>query len=187
MSAYSFDPRADRSSHYGKLNYAQQSVVTTYVRGCSVTDLGAYQLEHSRQLLAFGAHDVIAVDRLPATSTNPRIRCVRRLFENYHDDILVAFVSWPYNGVSSGLLRCIERAAKIIVLSKNTDGTVCGWPELYRHLITRKLLAYEPDRANCLIVVGETLKKPRKPTGEERAGIENTGPTILSYDEAERA
>ena len=169
---------------YGFISQRQRDIIQRRVTGRTVTDLGAYCLEHSHTLLWLGASSVIAVDKgIMPDKHDMRIKKVRSYFHDYTAPISLAFVSWPINNDDKGLLALVQRAKQVIVLSKNTDGTACGFPGLYRHLTTRALLHYEPDPKNCLIVVGGKLLKPRKPTGEERAGMSWT--TLTTYEKSE--
>jgi hypothetical protein len=171
--------------HFGDVTERQAEVIRRVVEGRKVADLGAFCLAHSRLLLELGATEVHAIDKgIMPESKDPRIKKTRCYFHEYKGGIpSIAFVSWPINHQDQGLVKLVKSAPVAIVLSKNTDGNACGDPLFYQHLITRDLLFYEPDRRNCLIVVGAKLPRPRKPTGEEEAGMSWT--TMLSYEEAE--
>jgi hypothetical protein len=170
-------------THYGEIKDDQKEAIRPFVRGRVVTDLGAFQLAYSHMLLELGAKAVIAVDKeYPPESYDKRITCVTKLFKDYRAPIDVAFISWPAN-YGMGLPQCITDAKKIIVISKNTDGTGCATPAFYTCLLYRKLLTYVPHRKNCLIVVGRKLKNRREMTGEERAGIQIN--KFTTYDESE--
>ena len=155
---------------YGRISEEQQGVIRRFVKDRVVTDLGAFKLAYSELLLTLGAKAVIAVDKeYMGTPPDPRITCVEELFADYRSEIDTAFVSWPAN-YENGLVDCVKDAKRIIVVSKNTDGTSCGTPEFYEKLLWRKLDAYVPDKSNSLIVVSRPLKHRRKPRGEENAG-----------------
>lgn len=155
---------------FGQITDEQWDTIRPYVKGREVTDLGAFKLVYSEKLLTLGAKSVIAVEKeyMP-DPRDSRITCVQTTFGRYKKPIDTAFVSWPQN-YESGIVSCVGTAKRIIVISKNTDGTGCATPAFYAMLLQRKLDAYVPDRRGCLIIVSRALKHPRKPTGEEKAG-----------------
>ena len=75
-----------------------------------------------------------------------------------------------------GLLQLLARAETIVYLGKNTDGSMCGFPAVFEHMVGRRLLAYVPHFRNTLVVVGARLTEPRAPQHEELAGL-------LAYEE----
>jgi len=128
-------------------------------------------------LTNIGAKHVIAIDykiasdyeqgRLPSK----KITTVSSYFQNYTEEIDIAFASWPTNGGAAGFIELVARARILIYLGKNTEGTICAEPGFFEHTCRRKLLAYVPWRHNTLIVVGEKLKRKRAATREEKAGM----------------
>jgi hypothetical protein len=170
---------------YGRLSKKQLEALRPHVKGRHVHDLGAGNLEMAKALLRLGAKRVTAIDKAEAVTTNPRIEVVKAYFHDLGDLTPdVAFVSWPVNHDQPGLFRVLRAATKVIYLGKNSDGTSCGHPTLFRDLLNRELLTYVPERENTLIVGGQTLMVPREPTGEERANFSTS--TILQYDEVEK-
>jgi hypothetical protein len=168
---------------YGRLSAAQKNAIKMYVKDRRVHDLGSGDFALSAVLHEMGAK-VTAVDyqtweggsRVPAG-----VEFVQSRFKDFVGDIDVAFVSWPANNMNQGLVELLQKATKVIYLGKNTDGTACGNPELFRYLSTRRLHAYLPDRHNNLLVVGERLREPRPLTGEELAGIDQS--RVYSHQE----
>jgi len=76
-------------------------------------------------------------------------------------------VNWPVN-----LEPVLDAARTVITVSKNSDGTMCGYPEMWELLRRRHILAYVPDVRNTVTVYGDQTVV-RNPTGEERAGIDH--------------
>ncbi len=172
---------------WGELKEPQRIVVRSHVTGRHVADLGSGNLILANELISLGAKRVWAVDKLQLPRHHmPRLELVPGYFENYHDPIDVAFVSWPINWFDQGLLDCITRAKTVLYLGKNTDGCACGFPAIFKHMCDRELLHYVPDRKNTLIVCGDLLSEPRVPTAEEYAGIFSATEAILSYEELEK-
>jgi len=172
---------------YGRFNETQRSTVTPHVRGQHIHDLGAGDGSLAIELLGMGAEKVTAIDRHKIAAKH----CNLVTWEAYFHDLppsvkpSVVFLSWPPNHTDYALLQLCQGASVLIYLGKCTDGTACGFPELFDDMIHRELLAYVPDRLNTLIIVGDRQPHRRKPQGEERAGLEmNTGP-MLRYDHAE--
>jgi len=173
---------------YGRLSDEQAKVLAKHIKGKVVHDLGAGLCELSVRLARLGAEKVIAVDKEPMPTVDDQ-RVVRR--HGFYgsvaaDDIDVGFVSWPENRESIVLLRILEHATSVVLLSKNTDGSACGWSDLYKSFLLRKVLAYVPERPNALSIYGERLKSPRKPLGEEYAAITHPSQMRpLRFEEAE--
>lgn len=180
-------------SSFGTLTNKQLSVLVQYTKGKVVHDLGAGSLElarivrsgHRRGRRTGGACKVIAIDKERVSPPDdPCIEVVWTLFSNYKDPIDTALISWPINHPDSGLLDLVERSRIVIYIGKNTDGLMCGWPGLFWTFLSRELLAYVPDRKNVLAVYGWELPSPRRPTGEELAGL-TTYEKMYSYEDAE--
>ena len=174
---------------FGRFVTSQRDVVQRHVRDAAVCDLGAGNLELSRELLDLGAASVHAIDKRDQPEIDPwpdRLRYTKTYFNTVRGPFDVLFLSWPANVLDPEVLRLIQTARKVVYLGKCTDGSMCGHPALFGLLIRRRLLDYVPDRANCLIVVGESLPKPRAPTGEELAGL-LVDSIMYSFDQAERA
>jgi hypothetical protein len=142
-----------------------------FVTGKQVHDLGAGDLELAKQLLTLGASEIVAIDRhkMPK-GASPQIRVI----EAYHHDVVEAadtvFVSWPVNWHDSGLLRFIDHASTVIYLGTNYDGSACGFPEMFEHLMKREILKHIPDPKNTLIVYGSRAIS-RNQVGEEFAAL----------------
>jgi len=162
---------------WGLLSDRQLNAIKPFIAGLEVHDLGAGDLLLSHILLAAGADRVMAVDKHPdypgsVISKGKKISRVNKCFDQYRGDIDVAFVSWPINGPTPGLVECVGRAKTLIYLGKNTDGSLCGTREFYHHMLHRALLVHIPERQNTLVVVGSRLHRMRTGTYEERAGFD---------------
>ncbi len=178
-------------SGYSRLSGKQLGVLVKYTKGRVVHDLGAGALGLARILIDHGACKVIAIDKEPISlaKDDPCIEIEWMLFSDYKEPIDTAVVSWPINHYDQGLLTLVERSRRVIYIGKNTDGSMCGWPGLFWSFLSRKLLAYIPDRKNALIVYGDRLKDRsfaglRRPVGEELAGL-TTYEKMFSYEDAE--
>jgi len=175
---------------FGTLTPAMQAIIREHALGRTVWDLGAGDLTYAKRLIQLGARKVVAVEKggsrpghLGGIATpleaplrpDPRIECVWRYFAEVdppEDGIEVAFLSWPQNGALAtiGLTRLIEGAQTVIYLGCNTGGSACGSGDMWRHLIQREVLAYEPMVRNTLIVYGQPCG-PRTLRGEEMGAL----------------
>lgn len=175
---------------HGCLSPAQSEALIPFIRGRSVVDLGAGEGDLSEWLAENGAAKVVAVDKTPpgpGSYLHPAIYCVTGRFDALSDLVPdIAFVSWPVNQQQSGLFRILRNARMVIYLGKNTDGSSCGHPDMFEDMLRRELLVYLPERRNSLIVAGKSIPRPRKPTGEERAGIKMFDGAALTFEEAEK-
>lgn len=157
---------------YGGLSASQEKVLGRLVRGRVVTDLGAGDCGYARKLLDLGAQRVVAVDKSFYHSfADPRIELVERYFRDFEDDIDLAFVSWPVNWSTPGLVPALERASQVVYLGKTTDGLMCGWDGFWRHLQGRSVLSYHPEPTNSLIVYGGACLTARDLLADEKAAI----------------
>jgi hypothetical protein len=135
------------------------------------------------ELLALDATGVTAIDEKESPPPDdPRIQVVTAPFL----DLVgltpdVGFLSWPPRR-AEGLLSIVQATKTLAYLGKNTDGVSCGFPELVQETMKRELLAYVPDRQNCLLIVGGYLQGAREPTGEERAWMHSPS---LMFEESE--
>lgn len=162
---------------YGKLTFSQESALVKYVSGREVHDLGCgTNTPMVQTLLDCGAATVIAVDKEPSSMSLPkRVTYVQSTLRDYNPaSIDVALLSWPLNNEIDGLFGLVSKARVLIYLGKNTDGTACGTRILFEHMVRRRLLVHKPHPKNTLIVVGDPLGHPRKPTDEEWAGIDQS-------------
>jgi len=172
---------------HGELSVDQRQALAPYVGGRAVCDLGAGNGDLSFILLGeLRAARVVAFDKQPFTPPKGRVEVVTAYFTGVQDLAPdVAFVSWPINRAEYGLFKILRAAATVVYLGKNTDGFCCGHPDLFEDLLRRELLVYVPEPRNTLIVAGKLLKRPRKPTGEERAGISMFKGRPKTFAEAE--
>lgn len=162
---------------FGVLLQSQLECLRTFVAGREVTDLGAGDCANAMRIRRLGASKVIAVDKETVITgvsigRGPRsIVCERSYFDGYWEPIDVAFLSWPPNWHCPGLVQAIDRASIVAYLGKNTDGSACGWRDLWEHLRGRSVLAECPHRRNTLIVYGAGCSaRPLLP--EEQAALD---------------
>lgn len=172
---------------HGLLTNDMYSAIKPLVKDKVVWDLGAFDLGHSRILLDhMGAKRIVAVDKsLPVAANDCRIHMLQKYYSDVvvpEEGIEVAYLSWPSNCVLKGLLKLLRAAEVVIYLGSNTEGTACGWEELYKYLWSRELLAHVPYHRNSLIVVG-SQQVARRPTPEEFAAMQSK---MLDFDEAVR-
>lgn len=185
--------------------------IQEHVRGQRVMDLGAGDLTWAKNLCWLGAREVIAVDKDPrvlqypsipiepnkdwymnkdilntSITTPHSIKGVYAYFQEVNPDTVppVVFLSWPQNYYMEGLLPLVERAEKVIYLGTNLDGSECGFPALFEHFLQRRLIEYVPTKKNSLLVLGERLPTPRKPTLEETGALDKS--QIHKFDPHER-
>jgi hypothetical protein len=183
----------DRPPTFGRFNDEQRWALFDAVRLQYVVDLGAGSLEHAILMSNMSA-SVTAVDMgdldtrqlVRAWKSCPITLAPRTTFKDFvpAPHARVCLLSWPYSGVLDGLLPLLNQFDRIVVLSKNTDGTACGWPGLYQYLATRELDVYLPDRRNTMMVYG-SCHVVRPPRGEERAGMLQYVSAPLRYEEVE--
>lgn len=158
--------------------------IEAVVAGRVVYDLGAGDCSLSARMLT-RANRVVAVDRAyerDVVVSGLELRAAS--FEQIAREgptFDVAVVSWPINYTQRGLLTLVKRARVVIYLGSNLDGSACGTPDLFESFLTRELIACVPDPRNTLLILGGHSKL-REPTGEERAGMDQT--RIYSYEEA---
>jgi hypothetical protein len=81
------------------------------------------------------------------------------------------------------MLDLVKSSEICVYLGKNTDYTACGFPQLFQHFVSRRCLAYIPDRRNCLLILGADYGGVRDPHGEELAGLNPL--TVFGYEQAE--
>lgn len=168
----------------GRLSTAQEAAVAPYVHGQRVLDLGAGDLALSHVMVAMGAQDVLAVDRhqMPVPQT-PKIQAYVSYFHDLEETRPVVLASWIVNW-NVGIERQLHAASHVIVLSKNTDMSVCGYPGMWGLLRQREVLLYLPEHPNVVTVYGPQ-QAPRGPTGEEIAALNLSH--VYTFDEAEGA
>ena len=172
---------------FGKFTPAQRDIVALAVLGCTVHDFGAGNLELAHELVKLGANRVVAIDasrKMPKPRTD-KIETVVSYFEDYDCPLAldIAFMSYPANRRIPHLVDFARRSRLCIYLGVNTGGSACGSVELFEHFLTRRCLAYVPDRKNTLIILGDTLTKARAPHGEEIGGLDKV--RWYTFDEAE--
>jgi len=138
-----------------------------------VHDLGAGDLTLAAKLLGLGAVGVTAVDeRAPRFKPeSEKIRFIKKAYVDLNEIPRTAFVSWPPGVGAMGLAKILEGARTVLYLGNNFDGSLCGTPDLWAHLRSRKVLAHEPARRNTLIVYGAPGAK-RDPLPEEEAAVD---------------
>lgn len=166
-----------------RLSKQQLKELGPFVKGQSILDLGAGDLEGSEMLLELGANDVLAIDArdMPDPSSS-RIRTRVCRFHELRETRPVVFASWIVNWPVN--LEPLLDAAKVIIsLSKNTDGSACGYPGMWALLSRREILRYVPERPNTLTVYGSSLVD-RPLTGEEFAALYQE--RVYSFEEAKK-
>lgn len=167
---------------YGHLSDTQLKQLVPFVKDQSILDLGAGELGHAELLLELGARDILAIDRfkMPKPSSS-RITTKVTQFHDWTESRPVVFASWIVNWTCN-LEHLLLPAQRIVVLSKNTDGSSCGYREMWELLQQKELLLYVPEHANTLTVYGNELVD-RPPTGEEFAALHPE--KMWSFEEAE--
>lgn len=160
------------------------------VIGRTVWDLGAGDLGYAHLFLDLGAKNIIAVDKEPIPATLCRGRPITIIGKYFADieppkaSIDVAFLGWPVNQRTEGLIPILEKAETIIYLGSNCKGNACGGPDLWAYLQHREIKAYVPHPRNSLIIYGKSLfPEERRPlVGEEIGALCDV---VLGFQEAE--
>ena len=170
---------------FGKLSPAQENAIRPLVAGKVVHDLGAGDERLAYKLVQLGAGRVIAIDVASWNKHPPRHPAIVRRCQDFADfrgRASRVFLSWPDEVPSPDLLRIVKCASLVVYLGKTTDGTMCGWPDLFRGFAGREILRHLPERQNTLTCYGRR-QLSRLMTGEEYAGIFLD--TCLGFEEAE--
>lgn len=157
---------------YGEITDEMQQVLTPFVDGKTVYDLGAGDLAHSHLLVRLGAEGVVAVDKAPMPT--PRRAEVSRLQGHFGqlpvpEHIDVAFLCWPQTYPMPGLLDWLDAADVVVYVGHNFDDSHCGPPELFFYMTWRAVLEEVLGRRNTLLVLGDRLAEPRPMIAEEAA------------------
>ena len=183
-------------SSWGKIVEDAREAIAEAVRGRQVVDLGAGGYRQAIELLALGARHVCVVDRVAPSEREPPpgvssyVMTFSELLAQIENDVFaasssVAFLSWPTTDIYAHSLESVlTQFPAVVLLSKNTDGTSCGWPSLYATLLRRPVRAYVPHPHNTTIVYGPPGRRLRAPFPEELAAMIHA--FILSYEDAEQ-
>jgi hypothetical protein len=168
-----------------RLSDDQVRQLEPFVKDQSILDLGAAELAGSELLVELGARDVLAVDRnrMPTPSSELITTQVTQfhMLEETRPVVLASWiVNWPVN-----IERHLRAAKYIISISKNTDGSSCGYEQMWQLLMMREVLLYVPERKNALTVYGPDSGIRRTPTGEELAATWPDPMRMFSFEEAE--
>ena len=165
----------------GALSIEQRVTIWPFVDGRVVTDVGAGDGALAVRIATLGAREVVAIDKhVVKYGALPKITPVISHFEDYKGKAEVAFVSWPPQWGTDGIVKVIERAERIIYLGSNMDGTVCGSYEFWDLVTRRRVLQHVPGRRNTLIIY-DREKEQRKLLPEEFAALNQR--KIYSYNE----
>ena len=169
---------------YGTPTKEQARVIRPFVRGKVVHDLGAGDLRLSKRLRSWGAERVVALDKKLPRKIPEGVDFKEGYFKDFTEAPEVVWLSWPVNHEAPGLVGILERTPLVLYLGTNTNGTACGGQDLWRHLRTREVLAYEADLSNTLIVYGVN-RVERGLCGEEVAALDDS--KWWTFQEAEKA
>lgn len=166
---------------FGKIVDQFVEPIRSTIKGKRVLDLGCHDLTLTRELVKLGAKKVIGIDEKPLSRNNSKkINIYRMSFVDYLDDVLhsrnprqwdVLFLSWPPNWHTPGLQSLVELSSKLIVISKNTDGSACGTLTLWGQLRSFKVEWSIPHPANWMHIYSNK-KVTRPATGEEKAAVD---------------
>lgn len=168
---------------YGALTPAMIASLRPHVEGKVVLDIGAGDGELAQLLVSehLGASFVHAVDKLLKPNPFPTHANIQWHERTTFYDLCygaprcpkfdVAFVSWPANHALPGLIDLCQQAQKVVYLGRNYQGNACGFREFFLHLLGRELLSEIGHLSNSMVIVGQEVPEPRKPTFEEHCGL----------------
>lgn len=147
----------DRTKSWGRLSERQQEFISRTLAGQEVTDLGCGFGSLAIDLLRLGASRVVAIDSLQPRESFPEgITFVRADYNKIQRlPTEIVFLSWPSER-GSPPAELLVQAPMLVYLGKNTDNVICGDGQLWRHMLSRPVLAYVPDKWNSLLVYGPT-------------------------------
>ena len=170
---------------YGSFSTPMQIALRPFVAGKSIVDLGSGDGARAVLLTALGASSVLAIDGNGRMRSSPKIEYVEcsfcdavTLVRKANPD--VAHIAWPSNRSDPALIEIISKIPCVVYVGCNTDGTLCGGPDLFKHFVRRPVR----ERRNTMIVYGSVGSRIRRPADvEEIAGLVNECPDKLySYD-----
>lgn len=165
------------------------------MHGERVVELGAGDLSLACELVRLGARYVSTYDRLPYVDPpcdkvypDQRHYSFSQLASVWtrHDGGDLTVVCWPAVNMPSleekSLVNILTLSSKIAYLGKNTDGTGCGFGELFEYLLCRRVIKHVPHRQNSLTIYGEEMRddETRPPTQEEVTWFTRT--EVISYE-----
>ena len=145
------------------------------INGLSIHDIGAGDLQLSRQLIDLGANRVHAIQ--PSTVlpkvVHPNLNVVDKYIQNYKGRIRNLFLSWPwfFHDGANALLSRVQRSDLIIYLGLNDGITCCGFSELFHEFLYHPVKAHIPSPENTLIILGARRIRRRRALPEEQAGM----------------
>ena len=165
---------------WGHLSLLQRRVLRPFVKGKEIHDLGAGDLDLSKQLLKLGASRVHAYDKdFPDRNYTAQaplgMSIAQARFEELKGPFPIIFLSWPQNCPNAALTIHASLCEEMLIYQgSNHGGSCCGHPNLFKVMVQRELLAYIPDQKNDLIVTGRFLPEgqERMPTVEELHGLQ---------------
>jgi hypothetical protein len=157
---------------WGKLSEEQAELVARFIRGRTVHDLGCGDCKLAGRLVELGARRVVGVDwrkpsELPEGVAFHRLSYIH--FARMRTKPDIAFVSWPAQYGTRGLVKLLESVPLVLYLGCNDAGTVCGSRSLFEHLRTREALGFVEHPDNDLIVYGVRRLKRELLDHERRA------------------
>jgi len=169
----------------GYLDVRLINLIDPYVSYKTVWDLGCGKdAPHTSLFINLFSSKIVAVDKDLDLPNKDQITMMKSLFKDIDppDQIDVAFLSWPINHATPGLVNILEKAEVIIYVGNNVDGNQCGNKELFHHLIGREVLECCPDRTNTLMVYGRNQRTGLDLYGEEKAFFSTE--RIMTFSEA---
>ena len=159
------------------LTDAQTKALRNAVHGKVVADLGCGHGRLSATMTDLGATTVHAVDKEDFRVRHPHVVWHRSYFQHWDHpkDIEVAVLSWPINNSLVGLVTLLHRFPYVVYLGKNTEGSACGNPDLFRYLSGRESLLCVTDRRNTLVHYGPNPRKDQTLHHEEWSAFYQDG------------
>lgn len=182
---------------YGRVTDPMRAVLRKYIpEGSRVLDVGSGDGSLARLLHADLHYNMVCVERRVLPDAYPDT--IVAPLENVHTTIeKVSAVLWSWPDFSHGsanacvyaAVQCasLSHTGRLVVLSKNTDGVVCGDVLLWVIVSGYELLDYVDNVANTMLVYNmRRLEHGRALHPEERAALAAHRPISrpLSYETA---
>lgn len=138
---------------YGIIDLSIYDLIEPYIFELDVIDLCAGDLGHAKRLLSMKPSQLTALDINPMPKSTGIIT-INEDVANYNKQHTVAFLSWPLNCNTPGLVEFLKNIPVVIYMGSNIDGNSCGGPDLFRYFETRQPINHLHHRNNSVLIYG---------------------------------